>query len=203
MGLMEAKLTLSNPRKPELQAVEGEALADSGAVYLVIPTHIQFQLGLDAVATKEATLADGSKKVVPYVGRGLPAPDKKRRPPPKPWFKNDIGMQDYPWVDMKSSLRWRAFRSVVQTLERRNNRVFVLVGPFNEHLLKPASLQQYQQVAATIEAWLQAEAIPYFIAPLLDSDQYGDASHPLADGYQVMARQLIAAPSFKSAFRPR
>ena len=68
MGLMKAKLTLTNPRKPELQPVEVDALADTGAVYLCIPTHVQLQLGLTEIAKKEVTLADGRKNVVPYVG---------------------------------------------------------------------------------------------------------------------------------------
>jgi clan AA aspartic protease len=68
MGLVKAKLELKNPRKPELQPVEVDALADSGAVHLCIPPHIQIQLGLDEIAKKEATLADGRKVLVPYVG---------------------------------------------------------------------------------------------------------------------------------------
>jgi clan AA aspartic protease len=68
MGLTKAKLTLKNPRKPDLQPLEVDALVDSGAVHLCIPAPIQLQLGLEEVAKKEATFADGSKKLVPYVG---------------------------------------------------------------------------------------------------------------------------------------
>lgn len=68
MGLSFAMLTLSNPRKPDQSAVIVEALADTGAVHLIIPEHIQLQLGLDVQSQKEVTLADGSQKMVPYVG---------------------------------------------------------------------------------------------------------------------------------------
>jgi len=68
MGLVRAKITLKNPRKADLNPVEVDALADSGAVHLCIPAHVQIQLGLEEIARKEATLADGGKKVVPYVG---------------------------------------------------------------------------------------------------------------------------------------
>lgn len=68
MGLSYAMLTLINPRKPEQTAVVAEALADTGAVYLIIPEHLQLQLGLEEQSRKEVTLADGSKKMVPYVG---------------------------------------------------------------------------------------------------------------------------------------
>jgi clan AA aspartic protease len=68
MGLMKAKLALTNPRKPDLKAVEVDALADTGAVYLCIPSHVQIQLELEEIAKKEVTLADGGKRVLPYVG---------------------------------------------------------------------------------------------------------------------------------------
>jgi len=68
MGLVNGKVLLKNPRLPELAPLEVVALADSGAVHLCIPEHIQIQLKLEAIDNKEVTLADGSKKLVPYVG---------------------------------------------------------------------------------------------------------------------------------------
>jgi clan AA aspartic protease len=68
MGLVRAELTLLNPRRPDLQPMQVTALADSGAIHLCIPPHIQIQLGLEEVEKKEATLADGTRKLVPYVG---------------------------------------------------------------------------------------------------------------------------------------
>jgi clan AA aspartic protease len=79
MGLVHAKLTLLNPRKPDLHAVEVDALVDTGAVHLCIPTHVQIQLGLEESAKKEVSLADGNKKFVSYVG------------PVELRFKNRIG----------------------------------------------------------------------------------------------------------------
>ena len=68
MGLTNATLMLRNARNPDLQPVEVEALADSGAVHLCIPPHVQVQLGLEEIDKKEVALADGSRKVIPYVG---------------------------------------------------------------------------------------------------------------------------------------
>ena len=68
MDLANAKIQLLNPRLPELQAVEIDALADTGAVHMYIPPHIKNQLLLEEMDTKEVTLADGSRKLVPYVG---------------------------------------------------------------------------------------------------------------------------------------
>ncbi len=77
--------------------------------------------------------------------------------------------------------------------------MFVLVGPFNEHLLTPESLQRYQQVKATIAAWLREKKVPHALPPPLPSEQYGDASHPLAEGYEQLAHQLMQDPFFRSA----
>ena len=68
MGLASAKIQLRNPRLPELEAVEIDALADTGAVHMCIPQHVKIQLQLEEQDTKEVILADGSHKLVPYVG---------------------------------------------------------------------------------------------------------------------------------------
>ncbi len=68
MGLVDAKVTLKNPRQPNLAPIEVDALADSGSVHLCIPEHIRIQLQLDESDKKEVILADGSRKPVPYVG---------------------------------------------------------------------------------------------------------------------------------------
>ncbi len=68
MGLTKAKIQLRNPRSPELEAVEIDALADTGATHMCIPSHIRMRLRLDEADAKEVTLADGSRQRVPYVG---------------------------------------------------------------------------------------------------------------------------------------
>ena len=68
MGLVSAKVILKNPRLPELEVVEVDALADTGAVHLCIPEAVRNRLGLEVIASKEVTLADGSQAVVPYAG---------------------------------------------------------------------------------------------------------------------------------------
>jgi clan AA aspartic protease len=68
MGLVTAKLQLSNPRDPGLAPVEVEALADTGSVFLCIPEHVRLQLKLEALEHREVKLADGSRRSYPYVG---------------------------------------------------------------------------------------------------------------------------------------
>lgn len=68
MGLINAKITLKNPRQPKLKPFEGVALVDTGAIHLCIPEHVRIQLKLEEIEKKEATFADGRKQMVPYVG---------------------------------------------------------------------------------------------------------------------------------------
>jgi clan AA aspartic protease len=62
------RITLRNARNPAIEPVEVEALADSGSVHLCIPEHVRLQLKLESLHEKEVTLADGSNRLVPYVG---------------------------------------------------------------------------------------------------------------------------------------
>ena len=45
-----------------------DALADTGAVHLCIPPHLQIQLKLEEIDKKEVTLEAGSQQLVSYVG---------------------------------------------------------------------------------------------------------------------------------------
>jgi hypothetical protein len=133
------------------------------------------------------------------LSKGLPPPDKSRRHLSQPWYSSGITSQDYPWVDLKSSLQWQAFQGVVKLLKERGNKVFVLVGPFNEHLLTQDSLKRYEHVKTTIATWLRDQKVSHMIPPPLPSEQYGDASHPLAEGYVWLAHQLMRDSFFRSA----
>jgi clan AA aspartic protease len=68
MGLVNAKVSLSNPRRPDLVPIDIEVLADTGATHLCIPEHVRLQLQLELLEYREITLADGSNHSVPYVG---------------------------------------------------------------------------------------------------------------------------------------
>ena len=68
MGIAHTALTLGNPVRPELAAIEVKALADTGAMHLCLPEHVAIQLELAEREKREVTLADGSKRLLPYVG---------------------------------------------------------------------------------------------------------------------------------------
>jgi hypothetical protein len=183
---------------PRIPAYKEEV---SPRIGIVVERHLQFhqwtnhlqQAYYDRIDIPSWTLAHPYDNPVNPALRGLPPVDDTLRHLPQPWYQSGIKTQDYPWVDLEASLQWQAFQRVVQILQRRENRVFVLVGPFNEHLLNAGSLKQYREIKAGIAAWLQAEGIPHLVPEPLPSELYGDASHPLAEGYAQLARQLVDA----------
>ena len=91
------------------------------------------------------------------------------------------------------------FRRTVELLKSRNNTVFVLVGPFNEHMFKGESPGVYSKMQSEIETWLRQNNTPYYMPEALPSEFYSDASHPLAEGYALLAKQLFENKSFRSS----
>ena len=68
MGQIYADIKISNPSNFEIESVDAKALVDTGTLFLCIPEHIAIQLKLTEFEKREVTIADGSKKLVPYVG---------------------------------------------------------------------------------------------------------------------------------------
>ncbi len=128
----------------------------------------------------------------------LPSPDEPPWPVPRaePWTRQGVVPRGYSWVELETSLQWRFFRQTVELLRSRGNRVFVLVGPFNEHMLTPENLPIYRQRQREVEEWLQEQEVPHCVAAALPSQLYADASHPLAEGYRLLAERLFEDPSF-------
>jgi len=118
---------------------------------------------------------------------------------PRPLGAPDIAKRDFEWVALETSFQWRFFQRSVEILRKRGNRVFVLVGPFNEHMLKGKSIDTYRKMKSKIETWLKQNNVPYYAPATLPSQLYSDASHPLSDGYAMLAKYLFENDSFRSS----
>lgn len=132
-----------------------------------------------ACPAKAVTLALPPSNDVPEEGKAVS------------WIERKIPRREMEWVDLETSIQWLSFRRAVETLERRGCQVLVVLGPFNEPMLKPASLEKYQAMRSSVEAWLKARNTAFWTAPALPSEMYADASHPLAAGYELLAQQLF------------
>jgi hypothetical protein len=119
----------------------------------------------------------------------VPPPGEELQQEPIPWIGR-IPPENMAWVDLAGSIQWKSFQRTVDLLQARGNTVLVLVGPFNEHLLKAPSRVRYSELKKGIEAWLLERRIQYLAPDPLPSEQYGDASHPLSAGYALLAERL-------------
>jgi hypothetical protein len=120
----------------------------------------------------------------------VPETDDMPHPDARAWFVEGTLPQELPWVSLEDSQQWRAFVRLVEILQERGNRVFVVVGPLNEHMLGPSSAGVYREILGEVEAWLKERKLPYYIPPVLPSELYADLSHPLGQGYALLAENL-------------
>ena len=129
-----------------------------------------------------------------------PPADSQRGPQSprhKPWSTDATGTTRFEWVAPDKSLQWHAFQRAVETLRERDNDVLVVLGPFNEHILAAENRPAYRRIRDEIVAWLSTKQIPHVVPELLPSEFYADGSHPLTQGYQLLADRLLADAAFR------
>lgn len=108
----------------------------------------------------------------------------------RPWSTTGQGSTRFEWVNLDRSLQWAAFQRLVNLLQSRGNDVLVVVGPFNEHIMAEENRAAFQKVRDGAVDWLAKNHVPHLVPSTLPSALYADASHPLTQGYQVLARDL-------------
>ncbi len=115
----------------------------------------------------------------------------------KPWSTNLIGTTQFEWVTLDKSLQWHAFQRVIETLRERGNDVLVVLGPFNEHIMAEENRPAYRRIHKDIVAWLSTNQLPHVVPEPLPATLYADASHPLTEGYQLVAKRLYRDAAFR------
>ena len=103
----------------------------------------------------------------------------------------------FEWVELEQSLQWAAFQRLVKLLQSRDNDVLVVIGPFNEHIMAAESRQVFRRLRDGISEWLMKNRVQHVVPATLPSALYADASHPLTDGYQMLASRLSGDATFQ------
>ena len=119
-----------------------------------------------------------------------PAERRKLANGAEDWEKNGVKKQDWSWVKPADSRQYAAFRRVIALLKQRGNEVTVVLGTVNPHMQTPGSLERYHKLRAEVRADLENSGIACIDLPELESKEYADASHPLAAGYEKLARYM-------------
>jgi len=132
---------------------------------------------------------------------GEPTNDPQRGPTSarhKPWNKDGAEPAPFEWVEPSASLQWQAFQRVIRMLQSRNDNVLVVVGPFNEHLIVEEQRPTFRAWRKTIVDWLEQDHVAVVMPDTLPSQLYADASHPLTEGYRLLASRLVENPGFRA-----
>lgn len=115
----------------------------------------------------------------------------------KPWSTTGQGSTRFEWVELDQSLQWAAFQRLVKLLQSRDNDVLVLVGPFNENIMAEENRSAFRRLHDGIGDWLVKNQIAHILPEALPSALYADASHPLTEGYQLLAARLRSDATFQ------
>ncbi len=129
-----------------------------------------------------------------------PSRDPQRGPESprhKPWSENGQGTTRFDWVELESSLQWPAFQRMLGTLQARGNDVMVVLGPFNEHMMAEENRPAYRKIRDGVALWLTKNKVPHVVPETLPSALYADASHPLTQGYELLAKQIYQSEAFQ------
>ncbi len=112
------------------------------------------------------------------------------------WEDAGVAEQDWPWVRLDSSRQWRSYWNTLELLKKRGNDVVAVVGTVNPHMQTAASLEKCHALRADILRRLEDGGYRTVDMPELPSEEYGDASHPLAAGYERLAAFMEDNGSF-------
>jgi hypothetical protein len=112
-----------------------------------------------------------------------------------PWAQRPEALVLTRFEPLNEDVQWQAFLRIVSLLESRGNDVLVLLGPMNEHMMAPPTLEVYLRLKGEMSESLRARQVRFFVPSVLPSDHYGDICHPLGAGYEELARELLQKES--------
>jgi hypothetical protein len=115
-----------------------------------------------------------------------------------PWSTTGQASTRFDWVELDQSLQWAAFQRLVRVLQCRENDVLVVVGPFNEHIMAEENRPAFRRRRDGVVDWLAKGGVRHVIPAPLPSLLYADASHPLTEGYELLASRLTADVTFQA-----
>jgi hypothetical protein len=115
----------------------------------------------------------------------------------KPWSTTGIGTQNFDWVPLGKSLQWAAFQRIANKLKKNGNDVLIIIGPFNKHVMTAENCKTFNRQIKGISAWLSRNQFTFITPATLESSLYGDSSHPLTQGYSILAAKISKDPVFK------
>ena len=171
----------------------------SGRLGIVLERRVRFlewirhlqSVCFDQMSLQQWTVENPYANPLRRISLQLPEADAHRDPGARPAPAPGRPRPSLPWVDLETSLQWRAFRRLIDVLEGRGNRLLVIVGPLDEHRLHPDNVTVYRDLLEGIGTALRERGVESLLLPLLPAEWYADLSHPIGPGYASLAEHIM------------
>ncbi|MDZ4199508.1 MAG: hypothetical protein U1E27_09515 [Kiritimatiellia bacterium] len=115
-----------------------------------------------------------------------------------PWSQGGMRPGPMQFVAPEDSFQWAAFLDSLDLLKERGCETLVVMLPFNEHMLTEPGWTRYREFHAHAMETVRKRNLPVVALSVLESELFADASHPMAEGYRRMARELLETPEFRA-----
>jgi Fe-Mn family superoxide dismutase len=93
------------------------------------------------------------------ISAGLPPSEDSHYVNRNPWKNTERAKLDLRWPDLTTHGQWKAFERTIDILESRHNRVMVLLGPMNEHMMTDAPLAEHLTDQVVVDIMLEAHPV--------------------------------------------
>ncbi len=115
------------------------------------------------------------------------------------WIEKEMKPADYPFLDLTESIQFECFLNAIGDLREKNARVFVMIGPFNDHYLVPESRERLYALVEQAKGILNDRGVPWFdtFTVGLPSETFGDSCHLLWQGHEMLGREMANDPLFR------
>lgn len=104
--------------------------------------------------------------------------------------------QDIEWIKTDKSLQWKFMIDTLTSLKNDGNEVAALITPFNTYMMTEKSKKEYSAILAEMEWILREKGITPVIPSPLEKKYFADSSHPTAEGYKVIAGDMMKDREF-------
>ncbi len=109
--------------------------------------------------------------------------------------------QNIEWITAEKSLQWKFMMETLMTLKKNGNSVAALITPFNTYMMTKENSKKYFTILAEMEWILRDNGIRPLIPLILEKKYFADSSHPTAEGYKLIAEDLMKSKEFLEFIR--
>ncbi len=115
------------------------------------------------------------------------------------WETKGMKRGDEPFINPDESIQFGLFLDAIDCLGKKGTSVFVMIGPFNNYYLTPESQERLFAAVDRMKEIFDERDIPYYdtFTAKIPSNTFGDSCHLLAEGHDIVARNLTDDPAFK------